>query len=140
MVLNSQISLPFNFLKRSLSITYLLLLILNMIFSFTFSFQELRKSITSSEYMILNLGCSNIFFAFNVTKIHKRLYICKQKQIIYSFLIERMYVTMEILYDYFIIPLSVSRRFILFSADLCLLPLLSRHEIFKDIRLPLAFE
>ena len=41
---------------------------------------------------------------------------------------------------YFIMPLSVSRRLILFSADLCLLPRLSRHEMFKDIWFPLSLE
>lgn len=46
----------------------------------------------------------------------------------------------EIVHIYFMIPLSLSLRLIVFSADLCLLPWLMRQEMLSDNRLPLSLE
>ena len=57
-----------------------------------------------------------------------------------TFVLYKLFLILVGLAVYFMMPLSVSRRFILFSADLCLLPRLSRQEMFKEIILLFAFE
>lgn len=70
-------------------------------------------------------------------KIMSHRYYCSDGFFVclYAFLLYK-----EIVHIYFMIPLSLSLRLIVFSADLCLLPWLMRQEMLSDNRLPLSLE
>ena len=70
-------------------------------------------------------------------KIMSHRYYCSDGFFVcsYAFLLYK-----EIVHIYFMIPLSLSLRLIVFSADLCQLPRLMRQEMLSDTWLPLSLE